>query len=160
MVRAINEFLTTPPITTLRALEPEAQAPILRMIAGGIRSTVERVRNMLSVAAQAEFRGGPVSWAPPLAEAVARLEAEFSDSPDLSRKSPPPIVRGDERSPEGLRVDEEPAPPAQSDEDLDDTLEDLFDLVRAQHTEAMARVRNEEMLDWETVRRELNLDRD
>jgi hypothetical protein len=164
MVQAIDEFLTTPPITTLRALETAAQAPILRMIAGGIRSTIERIRNMLSVAMQVEQYGGPVSWAPPLAEAISRLEAEFHDIPDLSRQSPPPIVRSTQEPIDQWRVEEPIAPhpaadtSAPGDESLDDVLEDAMDLVRAQHTEAMARVRGEQPLDWESVRRDLDDD--
>ena len=166
-LRAIDEFLNTPPITMLRQLEPEAKAMILPSIADRVRSIIERLRNMLSVAAQTERQGGPVSWVPELAEGIGRLEAEFHYIPEISSRTlPPPIVRPDEGPPEQWRVEEEPAGvsstphPGTGDESLDDILEDAMDLVRAQHTEAMARVRNEEMLDFETVRRELNLDRD
>jgi hypothetical protein len=169
MMQAIDKFLTTPPITTLRQLEPEAKAMILPSIADRVRSIIERLRNMLSVAAQTEREGDPVSWAPELAEAIRRLESEFHYVPDISpRKSPPPIVRPDEGPPEQWRVEVEPTvsyqPPGASstpspgtgDESLDDILEDAMDLVRAQHTEAMSILRGEQPLDWEVVRRRLD----
>src|SRR2546422_356340 len=107
MMQAIDEFLTTPPITTLRQLEPEAKAMILPKIADSVSSIIERLRNMLSVAVQTEPQGGPVSWAPELAKAIRRLEGEFHYVPDISsRKLPPPIVRRDEGSPEQWRVEE------------------------------------------------------
>lgn len=169
MVQAIDEFLTTPPFTLLHHLEPDARMAALREIADRVRRLIEGIRNMLSVAAQFEQHGGPVSWAPPLADAIARLETEFRDIPDLARRTAPPIVRETQGPMEQWYVEEPlarssaaaPSTPSEpSDESIDDILEDTMDLIRAQHTEAMARARNEEFLDFETVRRELNLDRD
>lgn len=172
MVGAIDEFLTTPPYTLLGQLEPEVRLATRQAMAGEVRRLIEGIRNMLSVAAQVEQYGGPVSWAPPLAEAIQRLELEFQDIPDLSRQSPPPIVRGTEGPMETWRVEEprtvkEPtrvystAPPSDQpprNESLDDILEDTMDLIKAQHVEAMARARGEQPLDWESVRRDLNDD--
>ena len=141
-------------------------------MAGEVRRLIGGLRNMLSVAAQVEQYGGPVSWAPPLAEAIRRLEAEFQDIPDLSRQTPPPIVRSTEGPLETWRVEApgrvgdpaavySPVPPnAQGtpggDKSLDDILEDTMDLIRAQHTEAMSVLRGEQPLDWEVVRRRLD----
>jgi hypothetical protein len=147
-VRAIDEFLAGPPMTVLRQLEPEAKAAILPGIAREVRLVIERLRNMLLVAAKAERFAGPLSWTPRLAEAIGRFEGEFGE---LWRvEEPTPVYRTAGAS----------TPDPLSDEALDDALEDTMDLIRAQHTEAMARVRNEELRDFEAVRRELNLDRD
>jgi len=172
MVQEIEEFLTTPPYTLLSQLEPEARLAARRAMAGEVRRLIGGLRNMLSVAAQVEQYGGPVSWAPPLGEAIRRLEAEFQDIPDLSRQTPPPIVRPTEGPLETWRVEpgrvNEPADvystaprrvqDSPGDESLDDILEDTMDLIKAQHIEAMARVRGEQPLDWESVRRDLNDD--
>jgi hypothetical protein len=156
----------------LDQLEPGAKLATRRAMAAGVRWLIGSLRDRLSVAAQVEQYGGPVSWAPPLAAAIRQLEAEFQDIPDLSRQTPPPIVRPTEGPLETWRVEEpgrvrepaavhSPAPPkAQDDptgdESLDDILEDTMDLIRAQHTEAMSILRGEQPLDWEVVRRRLD----
>ena len=160
LLDAIDEFLTTPPITTLRAADPAVRAGIIPKIADQIRVVIERLRDMLSVAMQSEHHGVSIPWIPHLAESLRHIEAEFSDVPNLMRQSPPPVVRTSGGAPwvdtsgQGLSAPTEPS----GEESLGDILEDAMDLVRAQHTEAMALVRKEVPLDWDSVRRDLDRD--
>ena len=150
-VQAVDEFLASPPVLALGQLGSEARAPIVHAIADQVRPLMRGLRNMLSVAAQAEAHGAPASWAPPLADAIERLEAVFHDIPDLPRTSPPPLVSPDDGSPENWRVKEEPEPQA-----LNDIIEDALDLMKARHAEFVARSRGETPRRWESVRSDLD----
>jgi hypothetical protein len=153
VVQAVDEFLGSAEIEALGQADAVTRARAVDLVANQVRLLISGLRDMLTVAAQTEAHGGPVSWAPPLADAIARLEAAFHDVPDLRRGSAPPIVRPGVGPPDQWRVEE-------SGEDQDEALEDAIDLVRAQQTEGRALARGEAPLDWESVRRDLDLDRE
>jgi len=159
VVRAVEEFLASPPMETLRRVDHETRARVLPLLAERVRPVMQGLQDMLSVGTQLEVHGGePVAWASALSDAISRLEDVFRGIGGLERTSPSIVRTGGGPSEEHWRV-QESRPPG-DDAPLDEILEDAMDLVRALQTEAMARARNEPLLDWDTVRRELDLDRE
>ena len=81
-IEAIDEFLASPLMEQLRELGAEERAAVLSAIAGQTRSMITGLRDMLSVALQAEELGDPApSWTPALAGAIKRLEDAFEGIP-------------------------------------------------------------------------------
>jgi len=164
LIKAIDAFLESPLLDQFLELDAEQRAPVLVALVTQVRSLIAGLRDMLSVAVQAEHRGDPpISWAPEMAAVIRRLEDEFEGIPNLGRVSPPPIVVTDPVTGE-LRVEGQHVAPgglepstesAASDDEL---IEDTADLIEARNAIFLAKSRGERRIPWESFRDELDDD--
>jgi hypothetical protein len=165
MIQGIDEFLASSLLDQFLELDAEQRAPVLVAFVVQVRSLIAGLRDMLSVAVQAEQRGDPpMSWAPHLADAIRRLEDEFEGIPNLGRMSPPPIVVTDPVSGE-LRVEEQRVAPREVQSSTesagssdDELIEDTADLIEARNAVVLAKSRGERRIPWESLRNELDDD--